>query len=85
MPIRTCLPILLSIAIAGCATVVMNDGGTVVIDWDPSIASKDRALEAATKSCKEFGKQSAVELTDVSANPALPSWMVKRRVTYKCQ
>ncbi len=77
--------LLAAVVLGGCATVVQNDGNTVTIDWDQSVSSKERALQAATKSCQEAGKHSAAELTDVSANPAMPSWMVKRRVTYKCE
>ncbi len=73
------------LSIAGCATVLSNDGETVTVDWDQSMSSKERALKTAVESCREAGKQTAVELKDVSANPNMPAWMVKRRVTYRCE
>lgn len=69
----------------GCATVVMNDGSTVVIDWDQSVTPKEQAVHIANESCRESGKQGATEVADVSANPALPQWMSTRRVTFRCQ
>ncbi len=85
MTLRTFILIAMGISLIGCTTVVMNDGNTVVVEWDSTAAGKEQALEVATKSCKEAGKQSAVELTDVSTNPTMPSWMTTRKVTYKCQ
>lgn len=75
----------MTLLLAACATVLSNDGNTVVIDWDPSASEKDAAQRAADRSCAEVGKRDAVEVADVSANPSLPAWMTKRRVTYRCE
>lgn len=69
----------------GCASVVMNDGQTVVIEWDNTMGSpKSEAIEMAVKSCREAGKQTATEVTDVSSNPAIPAWLATRRLTFRC-
>jgi hypothetical protein len=74
----------LSAALTGCATVKMNDGNTVAIEWDHSGATREQVQEVAVKSCQEAGKRNAEQIADVSMNPALPAWMVKRVVTFRC-
>ena len=70
----------------GCAgsSVIMNDGTTVVIDWDPSLGDKSNAYKTAVKSCQAIGKKDAKEKTIVSANPNLPNFMTRRSISYKC-
>lgn len=71
--------------LAGCANVVMNDGSTVVVEWDNTASGREEAETVATNSCRQAGKQSAVMVNEVSTNPNLPSWMTTRRLTFKCQ
>lgn len=75
----------LLMASCGCTTVLSNDGSTVVVDWDPQSASKERAQSTAEQSCLEAGKAHAIEMSDVSANPNVPAWLTRRRVTYRCE
>jgi hypothetical protein len=74
-----------ALLLAGCANVVMNDGSTVVIEWDSTASGREEAIEVATKSCREAGKQTAQEVNEVSTNPNLPAWFTTRRLTFKCQ
>lgn len=76
----TCL-----IAVVGCASVASNDGEKVVVQWDPSLTSRDGAFEAAIASCREVGKTKAIEIVSVQAAPQVPSWMSQRRTTYRCE
>lgn len=71
--------------LAGCANVVMNDGSTVVVEWDNTASGREEAIQVAVKSCREAGKQNAVEVNEVSTNPNLPAWFTTRRLTFKCQ
>lgn len=72
-------------SLAGCANVIMNDGQNVVVEWDEYMTSKETAQETAVRSCQAVGKQSAVEITNVSTNPGLPSWLTMRKSTFRCQ
>lgn len=74
-----------ALLLAGCANVVMNDGSTVVVEWDNTASGREEAMAVASKSCREAGKQAAVEVNEVSTNPNLPAWMTTRRLTFKCQ
>jgi hypothetical protein len=76
--------ILLPLILSACAMVTSNDGETVVIDWR-DFNTKEQVQETATRSCQEVGKKSAIELSDVSAVPGMPDWLIGRRaVTYRC-
>lgn len=74
-----------ALLLAGCANVVMNDGSTVVVEWDSTLGSKQDALETATRSCQGLGKKAAIEVTDVSSNPNLPGWMTSRKTSFRCE
>lgn len=79
------LLVIAPLVLAGCTTVKSNDGNLVTVSWDHSVSTKEEAAAVATQSCKEVGKQTATELSDVTTNPAMPAWMVTRAVTYQCR
>lgn len=74
-----------ALLLAGCANVVMNDGSTVVIEWDSTASGREEATTTAIRSCREAGKQTAVEVNEVSTNPNFPAWFTTRRLTFKCK
>jgi len=74
----------LATLMTACATVISNDGETVVIDWDDSLQSKKDAEAVALKSCNEVGKKSARLVANVSVNPSMPN-IYKRRLSFRCE
>lgn len=77
--------LLLSLAIlAGCATVVSNDGEQVMLEHDPAV-SLATVTDEATGVCRKAGKVSARHIMTTSKNQHVPSWISQQISTFRCE
>ncbi len=70
--------------LAGCATVVSNDGERVMLEHDPAV-SLATVTDEAVGVCRNAGKFSAQHVATTPKNQHVPSWMSQQISTFRCE
>lgn len=71
-------------ALAGCATVVSNDGQQVMLEHDPAVSLATVTDEAAAV-CRKASKNTASHVVTTSKNQHVPSWISQQISTFRCK
>lgn len=73
-----------ALALAGCATVVSNDGQQVMLEHDPAVSLATVADEAAGV-CRKAGKSTARHVVTTAKNQHVPGWISQQISTFRCE